>query len=93
MRDIISRTFFTNWINLWRDHDVIKVVTGIRRCGKTTLLEIYRDILQKDGIPAQRIISINFPRLCSPLIGIRPQTSTASRRSTQSTSSSTQICL
>ena len=60
MRDIISRTFFTNWINLWRDHDVIKVVTGIRRCGKTTLLEIYRDILQKDGIPAQRIISINF---------------------------------
>ena len=40
MRDIISRTFFTNWINLWRDHDVIKVVTGIRRCGKTTLLRM-----------------------------------------------------
>ena len=56
----IARTTFINWLDLWRDKDVIKVVTGVRRCGKTTLLELYREKLLAQGIPPNRIISINF---------------------------------
>ena len=60
METTIARPHFINWINLWRDRDIIKVVTGIRRCGKTTLLEIYRSILLKDGVSPSNLISINF---------------------------------
>ena len=67
MTDTIDRTHFVNWINRWRDRDVIKVITGIRRSGKTTLLEIYRKILLNDGIPAENIISINFEDLETPI--------------------------
>ena len=56
----ISRKWFTDWLSGWRDKDVIKVVTGIRRCGKTTLLELFREQLAADGVSADKIISINF---------------------------------
>lgn len=56
----IDRRWFTDWLSSWRDKDVIKVVTGIRRCGKTTLFELFREKLACDGIAADRIISINF---------------------------------
>ena len=66
METRINRTHFINWINLWRDRDVIKVVTGIRRCGKTTLLEIYREVLLANGIPTENIVSINFEDPATP---------------------------
>lgn len=56
---------FTNWLAQWRDKDVIKVVTGIRRCGKTTLFELFKDELRTKGISEKQIISINFE---SPLL-------------------------
>lgn len=56
----ISRGFFVNWLADWRDKDVIKVVTGIRRCGKTTLFELFRERLVADGVAASQIIAINF---------------------------------
>ena len=56
----INRPHFINWLDLWRDKDIIKVVTGIRRCGKTTLLDLYREKLIAEGIPATQIIAINF---------------------------------
>ena len=66
MSSIINRTLFIDWIGKWSDHDIIKVVTGIRRCGKTTLLEIFRDILVQKGIPQQNIISVNFEDISTP---------------------------
>ena len=66
MSNIINRTLFIDWISKWSDHDIIKVVTGIRRCGKTTLLEIFRDILVQKGIPQQNIISVNFEDINTP---------------------------
>ncbi len=39
---------------------IIKVVTGIRRCGKSTLFEIYQDYLIGNGVLHDQIISINF---------------------------------
>ncbi len=56
----IERKWFTDWLASWRDKDVIKVVTGIRRCGKTTLLELFRERLANDGVPVDSIISLNF---------------------------------
>lgn len=44
----------------FKDKQVIKVVTGIRRCGKSTLLEMYQDWLRKQGVQEEQIIAINF---------------------------------
>ena len=43
-----------------KDHDYIKVVTGIRRCGKSTLLNQYQDRLQMMGVSKDRIIALNL---------------------------------
>ena len=67
MTSIINRPFFTNWLSNWRDKDVIKVVTGIRRCGKTTLLRMFREKLPAEGVSQNQIISINFE---DPDVGI-----------------------
>ena len=40
--------------------DLIKVITGIRRCGKSTLLELFQEELKENGIADNQIISINF---------------------------------
>lgn len=47
----------------WKDDDVIKVVTGIRRCGKSTLLTQYQDYLKSIGIEENQIIAVNFEEL------------------------------
>lgn len=40
--------------------DVIKVLTGVRRCGKSTILALIEDELRSKGVPADRIVSMNF---------------------------------
>ncbi|MGN0251020.1 MAG: AAA family ATPase [Oliverpabstia sp.] len=47
----------------WKDEQVIKVVTGIRRCGKSTLLLQYQAWLKANGISKEQIVSINFEEL------------------------------
>ena len=42
---------------------MIKIITGVRRCGKSMLLEIYRNYLREHGIQKEQIISINFEDL------------------------------
>ena len=44
----------------FKDKDVIKVITGIRRCGKSSLLELFYEYLLKSGISPDNIIKINF---------------------------------
>ena len=43
-----------------KDRQIIKVITGIRRCGKSTLLEIFQDELRNDGVLEEQIIAVNF---------------------------------
>jgi predicted AAA+ superfamily ATPase len=43
-----------------RDSQLIKVVTGVRRCGKSTLLRLYMDYLLQQGVEAERLIAVNF---------------------------------
>lgn len=44
----------------FRDKQLIKVVTGVRRCGKSTLLEIYQDYLRANGVKEEQIIAVNL---------------------------------
>lgn len=56
----IERTQYLNFLLEHKDKQIIKVVSGIRRCGKSTLFEIYKNYLLTLGISPQQIIAINF---------------------------------
>lgn len=56
----IDRPFYTHWLERWRDHDLIKVVTGIRRCGKSTLLALFRKKLAESGVSEKQMVVLNF---------------------------------
>ena len=43
-----------------KDKKIIKIITGVRRCGKSTLMEIFKDYLLQNGVNKENIISINF---------------------------------
>ena len=57
---MIERKDYLEKLKKWKDKDLIKVVTGIRRCGKSTLFELYIDYLKNIGIENNHIISINL---------------------------------
>jgi len=56
----INRDNYLSILKNFKDQQIIKVITGIRRCGKSTLLEIYQEYLRDNGIENNQIISINF---------------------------------
>ncbi len=60
---MIQRTNYLDELKKFKDKELIKVVTGIRRCGKSTLLEMYKDYLIDTGIEEEQIISINLEDL------------------------------
>lgn len=57
---MIPRNDYINFLINSKDKQIIKVVSGIRRCGKSTLFELYKDYLLKNGVDNSQIISINF---------------------------------
>ena len=56
----LERKEYLDKLIAFRDKNIIKIITGIRRCGKSTLMEIYQDHLRAQGVQEQQIISINF---------------------------------
>lgn len=60
---MVQRKEYLEKLIEWKDDDVIKVVTGIRRCGKSTLLMQYQDYLKSIGIEENQIIAVNFEEL------------------------------
>lgn len=60
---MVQRNEYLEQLKKWKDEQVIKVVTGIRRCGKSTLLEMYQKHLKTQGVAEDQIISINFEEL------------------------------
>ena len=57
---MIQRKEYLDTLIRYRDKQLIKVVTGIRRCGKSTLLELFGDYLRSQNVLEEQIISINF---------------------------------
>ena len=57
---MIQRKEYLDSLISFRDKKLIKVVTGIRRCGKSTLFELYQDYLRSDGVTNEQIISVNL---------------------------------
>ncbi len=56
----IERRTYLNKLIAFRDKKLIKVITGIRRCGKSTIMEIYRDWLIGQGVSSDQIVYVNF---------------------------------
>lgn len=57
---MINREEYLNELIRWKDKDLIKVVTGIRRCGKSTLFDLFIDYLKMSGVKSNQIIYINL---------------------------------
>lgn len=59
----LERRDYLEWLIKWKDQQIIKVVTGVRRCGKSTLFAIYQDYLLTQGVEQKQILAINFEDL------------------------------
>lgn len=60
MKDKIERSAYLEWLKNWKEKQIIKVVSGVRRCGKSTLFELFKEWLTENGVGPEQIISINF---------------------------------
>ena len=60
---LVQREEYLNRLIALKDKQIIKVVTGVRRCGKSKLLELYQQWLLEQGVEKKQIISINFEDL------------------------------
>ena len=57
---IIARPGYLDWLTRWREQQIIKVVSGVRRSGKSTLFELYRNSLCAAGVQPRQIQTYNF---------------------------------
>jgi len=57
---MIARDIYMQRLKAYKDNNLIKVITGLRRCGKSTLLQLYKRFLLDDGVRPDYIIDINF---------------------------------
>ena len=57
---MIQRDAYVKKLIDFKDKDLIKIITGIRRCGKSTLFDIYINYLKKQGIQDEQIIKLNL---------------------------------
>ena len=56
----IERTEYLERLVRWQDKQIIKVITGIRRCGKSTLMEQFQNRLIASGVSPEQIIAVNL---------------------------------
>jgi predicted AAA+ superfamily ATPase len=60
MKKLIQRKEYVDKLLSYKDKDIIKVVTGLRRSGKSTLLELFRNCLSKNGVAPEQMQFYNF---------------------------------
>ena len=70
--EMIKRNRYLDQISPFIDKDLIKVLIGLRRSGKTILLSQIRDILLDQGVPEKNIIEIMAPYICSDFFHMLP---------------------
>ena len=57
---MVQRKEYLELLKLWREKQLIKVISGVRRCGKSTLLAQFIDYLLSTGVEVDQIISVNL---------------------------------
>ena len=60
MKELVKRSEYLNFLKRHQDKPLIKVVSGVRRAGKSTLFQLFRAYLTETGVSDEAIISINF---------------------------------
>jgi len=60
MNKLIERKAYLEQLAIWREKELIKIVTGVRRCGKSTLFDLYIERLKADGVTDEQIVFINL---------------------------------
>lgn len=60
---LIERKEYTDWLKRFRDKKIIKVITGLRRVGKSTIFDLYIAQLLKEGVASEQIVKVNFEEL------------------------------
>lgn len=66
--ELIERKEYVEWLKSYKDKPLIKVVTGLRRVGKSTIFDLYIRELKKDGVDDTQILKINFEDLDNELL-------------------------
>lgn len=56
----VERKEYLDKLIAFREKKLIKIVTGVRRCGKSTLMEMYQDYLIANGVSQEQIVAVNF---------------------------------
>lgn len=57
---LIPRPDYLEFLKKWQNKAVIKVLSGVRRCGKSTLFVLFQNYLKSRGVPTSNIIQMNF---------------------------------
>ncbi len=57
---MIVRPHYLDMLKTYRDVPLVKILAGVRRCGKSTILDMLRDDLKSSGISGDRIISVRY---------------------------------
>lgn len=70
MRDaeLVSRQVYLDRALMFRDTDLIKVVTGVQRCGKSSLLGLARNKIASEGVEGRTLISLNLESKVCPVM-------------------------
>lgn len=63
MTKIINRPFYLEQLKGLKDKKIIKVLTGVRRSGKSTIFKLYQEYLLNNGIKQSQIISLNLEKI------------------------------
>lgn len=63
---MVQREQYLSTLRKLKDKNLIKVLTGVRRCGKSTLLTMFRDELLTDGVETRQIQTFNFELIDTP---------------------------
>lgn len=63
MQKFVNRPQYLDFLNRWKNKHIIKVISGVRRSGKSTLFELFREQLKQEGISSEQMININFENM------------------------------
>lgn len=57
---LIQRPTYMEQLSKWQDKHIVKILTGVRRCGKSTLFKMFQDELLSQGVKEKQIIKLNM---------------------------------